>query len=1134
MNIYVPNQNDIIHETSVDFVLRPCAKEVHIVQYDKSLPIVKVELFRNGERYVLPENAAVNVRVGKLDHTFVYDSILGTNEERNIVYFEISEQMATIPGRIWPVLEVIENSKVACSSPIHLIIERNPIQEGQIESHDDFPIIYELQGTVADHESRISALENQTGDVVTLHTNQYDIDGEKGFTSNVSVGENGSLSLLFTPTSNSHAVTKGYVDNGLASKVPNSGDKEINGPTTFKSTVTFDGSTYFNASPNIKSDLNFVGSDNKTKMSFNRDGNLYFKDATAWSVNIDNDKKIRYADSGQLDLRYGDFRLTNGHSIFWGDKTKNRIWGSGSNLYLGIDNSAIITLNNSTVEFSSDITARGIIQSFNKIYLYSMGNTDYAVTTKKYVDDSIASAVSSVYKYKGSVATYNDLPSTGLTVGDVYNIEDTGDNYAWTGSVWDKLAGTVDLSIYYTITQTDNLLSNKVDKSGSIMTGALGFQDAYHVYYIQASNSDSLLFKRDTTNILLLSKSVVVVNNDLRVNQMGTDDKSATTKEYVDNALASKVPNSGDKEINGPTTFKSAVNFDSLAYSNYGEFRFNNHLYFTDNTDQHNNILQLFNNDIIAWKTLTCKSALNVDGLIYAGGREIRFNNDYLNFTDNTDNHNTIVQIHKDYVNTLKQATFLSNIKISAQNDANPPIMQTTFDREGGWVNFGRGATFKAAAEFNGLIWAGGREIRFPDYVEFKDNTEQHNTVLKIDTNFINAEKIITAKQGINIDVQPTEVQHAVRKDYVDNLVSNKAAKVGPLPSYSVNGSNIVYDFVRDNGLNRKPIILMIDNIPYFASFGIDAPMNFELERCDTASPNSRFVGSFSTSYTFNQIIDVSHARDYETENNKVTSLSSSSTDKQYPSAKCVYSELASKYTKPSTGIPASDLAPGSSGQVLYTDSNGNVIWKTVSGTGSVTSITAGTGLTTTSDSMTDGGSITTSGTLYLTKVLSQGDTKCKVTYDVYGRVIAGDDLAASDIPSLDAAKITSGTFSDDKIASASTWNAKYGGHKIKFEIRNSSGISSARMTIKARLWFANGSSQAVNIEDVDDYIHEYYKVILVVIYQFTYNTTDSPSLFQNGYFIRLDTGVEIDVALTTTQVGLLVLADSTIGGVLE
>lgn len=156
MNIYTENKNDIIHETSVDFVLRPCTKEIHIVQYDKSLPIIKVELFRNGERYVLSENAIVNVRVGKLDRTFVYKPILGINKERNIIYFEIDEQMALIPGKIWPVIEVIETNRVACSSPLCFIIEKNPIQNGQIESEDYFPIIYELQKTLVSQIEEIT------------------------------------------------------------------------------------------------------------------------------------------------------------------------------------------------------------------------------------------------------------------------------------------------------------------------------------------------------------------------------------------------------------------------------------------------------------------------------------------------------------------------------------------------------------------------------------------------------------------------------------------------------------------------------------------------------------------------------------------------------------------------------------------------------------------------------------------------------------------------------------------------------------------------------------------------------------------------------------------------------------------
>ena len=55
------------------------------------------------------------------------------------------------------------------------------------------------------------------------------------------------------------------------------------------------------------------------------------------------------------------------------------------------------------------------------------------------------SDISSVYKYKGSVANAAALPTSGQTVGDTYNIESAssyggaGMNVAWNGTAWDPL-----------------------------------------------------------------------------------------------------------------------------------------------------------------------------------------------------------------------------------------------------------------------------------------------------------------------------------------------------------------------------------------------------------------------------------------------------------------------------------------------------------------------------------------------------------------------------------------------------------------------------------------------------------------------------------------------------------------------
>lgn len=87
--------------------------------------------------------------------------------------------------------------------------------------------------------------------------------------------------------------------------------------------------------------------------------------------------------------------------------------------------------------------------------------TNYYKKDETYTKQEVDNKVASVYKYKGTVATYADLPSLNLTIGDVYNVESDGSNYAWNGTAWDKLGGEVDLSDYYTKSQTDTLLNEK-------------------------------------------------------------------------------------------------------------------------------------------------------------------------------------------------------------------------------------------------------------------------------------------------------------------------------------------------------------------------------------------------------------------------------------------------------------------------------------------------------------------------------------------------------------------------------------------------------------------------------------------------------------------------------------------------
>ena len=128
MNVYPENEYDIIHETSVDFVSRPVAREVHIVQNDKGLPIIKVNLFSNGRRYTIPQDITVKIRFGMHNKVEVYQDILGSNQERNAIYFSIAEAMTVYDGRFIAVVELIFSAnKKGSSSPIGIIIDKDPM-----------------------------------------------------------------------------------------------------------------------------------------------------------------------------------------------------------------------------------------------------------------------------------------------------------------------------------------------------------------------------------------------------------------------------------------------------------------------------------------------------------------------------------------------------------------------------------------------------------------------------------------------------------------------------------------------------------------------------------------------------------------------------------------------------------------------------------------------------------------------------------------------------------------------------------------------------------------------------------------------------------------------------------------------
>ena len=122
----------IIHNTSVDFTRRVISEPVHIVQGDRTLPTLAVELLADGQPYTVPDGAQVNIALNKKDGTFVLNK--ADSVDGNIATFTITAQMAAVSGDFTPEVQIVNGAGQATTGKFPYIVDKAEIQEGMIES----------------------------------------------------------------------------------------------------------------------------------------------------------------------------------------------------------------------------------------------------------------------------------------------------------------------------------------------------------------------------------------------------------------------------------------------------------------------------------------------------------------------------------------------------------------------------------------------------------------------------------------------------------------------------------------------------------------------------------------------------------------------------------------------------------------------------------------------------------------------------------------------------------------------------------------------------------------------------------------------------------------------------------------
>lgn len=160
--------------------------------------------------------------------------------------------------------------------------------------------------------------------------------------------------------------------------------------------------------------------------------------------------------------------------------------------------------------------------------------------------------LATVYKYKGSVETYADLPTSGQQVGNVYNIKqadpdhniDAGDNVAWDGEKWDILAGDTDLSGYaqlnaantFTAANTfnSNIVVRAATAAGSAGIITLGEKPSSKTAQclINAAGNGNLILQASENGIVGLQSGSVVQWSVV------SDEENTKTSAYLHSTLA--------------------------------------------------------------------------------------------------------------------------------------------------------------------------------------------------------------------------------------------------------------------------------------------------------------------------------------------------------------------------------------------------------------------------------------------------------------------------------------------------------------------------------------------------------------------------------------------------------------------
>lgn len=98
--------------------------------------------------------------------------------------------------------------------------------------------------------------------------------------------------------------------------------------------------------------------------------------------------------------------------------------------------------------------------------------TNKVDAAKKELQQEIDAKVASVFKFKGTKDTFDEVEAIeGMATGDVWHVSADGKEYVYTGTEWELLGFTVDLSSYATTAEVTKAINDKFEEITETLKG---------------------------------------------------------------------------------------------------------------------------------------------------------------------------------------------------------------------------------------------------------------------------------------------------------------------------------------------------------------------------------------------------------------------------------------------------------------------------------------------------------------------------------------------------------------------------------------------------------------------------------------------------------------------------------------